>query len=235
MSGLQRRIDVPSAPCSANLRKTGRVRTQRRGSLREEQKMMTRNRLLDAAVAVFAEKSFVDATMDDIAGEAGVARVTVYAHFPGKNEIIQALATRVYEVMGEVFHTLSAHDRWTGATIRAWLAAAAARWQQIAPALQVVHVEGAVALSTTSHTTSASRSRYVTEHERYAAMLTADEDRWHGVSAAEARQRALMAVLQTESILTAWLAAGLPLNDNDPLGLLADSVCHLLGPALAAD
>ena len=40
-------------------------------SLRDEQKNLTRRRVLDAAVAVFAEKSFIDATMEDIARAAG--------------------------------------------------------------------------------------------------------------------------------------------------------------------
>ncbi|WP_051799335.1 TetR/AcrR family transcriptional regulator [Catenuloplanes japonicus] len=203
-----------------------------RGSLREEQKRMTRQRLLDAALTVFAEKSFLDATMDDIAGAAGVARVTVYAHFPGKTEIIQALTTRVYDAMSDIFAALGALPAWTPATIRGWLDDTVPDWQAITPVLRVIHVEGAVALSVTDRTADAARGRYVAEHERYTAMLTADRERWPGVPESEARQRALTVVLHTRTILLAWLATGLSLGDPDPLDLLTGTVCQLLGPAV---
>jgi AcrR family transcriptional regulator len=126
---------------------TDPVRPERRESLRAEQKKLTRNRLLDAAVTVFAEKSFVDTRMEDIAAAAGVARVTVYAHFPGKGEIVQALAGRVYAAVGEVYAALGRIPQWTRADIRTWLDDAAARWREIAPTLMVIHVAGAAALS----------------------------------------------------------------------------------------
>lgn len=231
-------MDRPPAGASllvspaASVRETGPVKPERPGSLREEQKKLTRNRLLDAAVTIFGEKSFVDATMEDIAATAGVARVTVYAHFPGKREIIQALAGLVYDTMDEIYAGLAAIPHWTRAEIRNWLDEAAARWRAIAPTLRVVHVVGAAVLSTVAGGTSESRNRYVGQHERYAAELTGDAERWQGVSPPEARQRALMAVLQTESFLTAWIVAGLALDTADPLDLLADSLCHLLGPAM---
>jgi AcrR family transcriptional regulator len=217
---------------AARVRETGPVKPERRESLREEQKKLTRNRLLDAALTVFAEKPFVDATMEDIAAAAGVARVTVYAHFPGKLEIIQALAGRVYDTMGEAYASLAAVPRWTRPAIRDWLDHAASKWRTISPTLLVVHVAGAAALSAVADGSAKSTSRYVGEHQRYTAMLTGDGERWRDVPPPQAHQRALMAVLQTESFLTGWIAAELPLETADPLDLLADSLCHLLGPAL---
>lgn len=217
---------------AAGVSETVPVKPERRGSLRAEQKKLTRNRLLDAAVTVFAEKSFVDATMEDIAAAAGVARVTVYAHFPGKRELIQALVGRVYETFGQVYAGLAAIPQWSRPAIRNWLDDAASQWRSIAPTLRVIHVVGAALLSTAARGSTASRDRYIGEHDRYAAMLTSDPERWRGVPAPQAHQRALMAVLQTESFLTTWIAAELALETADPLDLLADSLCHLLGPAL---
>lgn len=213
----------------AQLRDTDLVKPEPRGSLREEQKKLTRNRLLDAAVTVFTEKAFVDTTMEDIARAAGVTRVTVYAHFPGKGDIIQALAQRVYDTMGEVYAGLAKIPRWTRETIREWLDDAASQWQGMAPTLRVVHVAGAMA---GAHEYTKSRNRYVDEHERYAAMLLDDVGRWRDMPRPQAHQRAVMAVLQSESFLTTWLAAEMPLATDDPLDLLVDSLCHLLGPAL---
>jgi AcrR family transcriptional regulator len=190
---------------------------------------LTRNRLLDAAVTVFTEKAFVDTTMEDIARAAGVTRVTVYAHFPGKGDIIQALADRVYDTMAEVYVGLAEIPQWTPAAIRKWLDDAVEQWRGMAPTLRVVHVGGAMS---GAHDFMKSRNRYVDEHERYAAVLAGDAERWRGVSPPQAHQRAVMAVLQSESFLTTWIAADLPLATDDPLDLLADSLCHLLGPAL---
>lgn len=213
----------------ADPRDTDPVKPEPRGSLREEQKKLTRNRLLDAAVVVFTAKAFVDTTMEDIARAAGVTRVTVYAHFPGKGDIVRALAQRVYETMDEVYGGLAEIPQWTHATVRAWLENAVERWRGMAPTLRVVHVAGAMA---GAHDYTKSRNRYVEEHERYAGMLVADAQRWRGVPSAEAHQRAVMVVLQSESFLTTWLAADLPVATEDPLDLLVDSLCHLLGPAL---
>ncbi len=113
--------------------------------------------------------------LEDIAQAAGVTRATVYAHFPGKAEIVDALVARVYGVMGEAYAELAALPRWTRAGIRAWLDEAAA------PAALRSLGEG--------------RVQYVEAHERYVAMLVGPPERWRGVDPAEARQRALMAVL----------------------------------------
>jgi len=197
-------------------------------SLREEQKNLTRKRLLDAAVAVLTEKSIVDATIEDIAKAAGVTRVTLYAHFPGKAEIVHALADRVYDIMGEAFADLAAIPRLSHPEIRNWLDRAAARWREMTPVLRVVRP----AYSVVRRDRHTSRDRYAAAHERYVAMLLADPERWREVSAAVARQRALMAVLQTESFFSAWQVVGIPLETDDPLDLLADSLCHILAPAL---
>jgi AcrR family transcriptional regulator len=51
----------------------------------------SRERLLRAAAAVFAERGFDRASVDDIAAEAGVSKGTLYWHFEGKDELFLAL------------------------------------------------------------------------------------------------------------------------------------------------
>jgi len=202
-----------------------------RRNLREEQKILTHRRLLEAAVAVFTEKPFLEARMEDIAQAAGVTRVTVYAHFPGKAEIVDALVERLYGLMGEAYADLAALPRWTPADIRAWLDEAAVHWREMAPIRRVANAAAPTALRSLGD----GRTQYVEAHERYVGMLVGDYGRWRGVDPAEARQRALMAVLQTESFFSAWIAVEWPLETKDPLRLLADSLCHLLAPALEDD
>jgi AcrR family transcriptional regulator len=195
-------------------------------SLREEQKHLTRNRVLDAAVTVLDRKSFVATTMEDIARAAGVTRVTVYAHFPGKIEILRALLARANGITDQVYADLAAVPAWNATTIRAWLADAAARWRAMAPTIRVLTSAG----STLAHDSSRPRDLYLASHERYVALLAGDH-RWRGTPDAEARQRSLMAILQVESFLSLWLAGGWALDTVDPLDLLTDAVCHLLAPA----
>ncbi|WP_306216193.1 TetR/AcrR family transcriptional regulator [Actinoplanes sp. RD1] len=202
-----------------------------RASLREEQRKLTRNRLLDAAVGVLSEKSIIDTTMEDIARAAGVTRVTVYAHFPGKAEIVDALAERVYGVLGTAFADLAALPRWNRTTVRAWLDTAANRWSDVAPILRVVRpLSSAVNRNSTD-----ARDQFVSAQQSYTVALLENQARWRQVAPAEAAQRARMAVLQTEAFLSAWLIAGVPMDEDDPLILLTDSLCHLLGPACERD
>ena len=43
--------------------------------------------IFECAERVFAEKGFDECTMQDVASEAGISLKTLYATFPGKNEI----------------------------------------------------------------------------------------------------------------------------------------------------
>lgn len=54
-----------------------------------------RAQLIDAAEAVFARRGYADATMADIAKEAGVTRPTVYAYFDSKHDALRQVAERV--------------------------------------------------------------------------------------------------------------------------------------------
>ncbi|RMI34902.1 TetR/AcrR family transcriptional regulator [Nocardia stercoris] len=63
-----------------------------RGSLREEQKRSTRARIVETARELFATRGYSAVRVDDIAGAAGCSRATFYLHFPGKPEVLRAVA-----------------------------------------------------------------------------------------------------------------------------------------------
>ena len=48
--------------------------------------------ILDAALAVFAEKGFAAARMEDIAARAGFTKGTIYLYFPSKQDVFKQLA-----------------------------------------------------------------------------------------------------------------------------------------------
>src|SRR6185437_214212 len=75
---------------------------------REEARALFRNAILDAAEAVFAERGFHGARIQDIAERARIAVGTVYNHFAHKDEVLAALL----EERGEAMHAefMSAAD-----------------------------------------------------------------------------------------------------------------------------
>jgi len=66
---------------------------------REQSKDQTRQRLLDAAQAIFMKKGFVAASVEDIAAAAGYTRGAFYSNFRSKPELFLELLRRDHESM----------------------------------------------------------------------------------------------------------------------------------------
>lgn len=62
--------------------------------LRERQREEREQFILDAAQELLVEKGYHEMSMDDIAARVGIAKGTVYLHFPSKEELMFALITR---------------------------------------------------------------------------------------------------------------------------------------------
>jgi AcrR family transcriptional regulator len=60
-------------------------------SIRDEQRALTRARLLDAARQVFARRGYHAASVEEIAREAGATTGAIYSNFAGKEELFLAL------------------------------------------------------------------------------------------------------------------------------------------------
>jgi AcrR family transcriptional regulator len=64
---------------------------QSRPNLRDEQKALTRHRLIDAAEVVFARGGYHGASVEEIAREAGASTGALYSNFTGKEDLFLAL------------------------------------------------------------------------------------------------------------------------------------------------
>ena len=69
---------------------------------RETVRTMLRDRLLDAAAAVFAELGWRQVTMAKVADRAGVSRQTVYNEFGSKQQLAEDLVMRELEMFLDV-------------------------------------------------------------------------------------------------------------------------------------
>ena len=60
---------------------------KKNSNLEAARSRMYHDLIFECAERVFAEKGFDECTMQDVAAEAGISLKTLYANFPGKNEI----------------------------------------------------------------------------------------------------------------------------------------------------
>ncbi|PSR59933.1 MULTISPECIES: TetR/AcrR family transcriptional regulator [Nocardia] len=88
----------------------------------------TRSLLLDAAEAVFAEKGFMSATLDDIARTAGYTKGAIYKHFTAKEDLFLAVNERYWRRYFDTFADVIAAATEVGAHE---LDEIAQRWRQL--------------------------------------------------------------------------------------------------------
>jgi TetR/AcrR family fatty acid metabolism transcriptional regulator len=77
--------------------------TMKTGQRREREIAHARNDILNAAVAAFAKKGRHNATMQDIAQEAGYTAASLYTYFKSKHEIVDAMLSRLTDDFVQVF------------------------------------------------------------------------------------------------------------------------------------
>lgn len=98
-----------------------------RPSLRDEQKALTRRRLLDSAEAVFARSGFYGASVDELAREAGATTGALYSNFAGKEDLFLALfEERIATDVGDYSQIVA-----EGATVEQQARGAADHWMEI--------------------------------------------------------------------------------------------------------
>ena len=66
-------------------------------TLREKQRIEREALIIQAAEEVLQEKGYYDTSMDEIAARVGIAKGTIYTHFPGKEELVVAIFKRSME------------------------------------------------------------------------------------------------------------------------------------------
>ncbi|MFF5184455.1 TetR/AcrR family transcriptional regulator [Streptomyces sp. NPDC000345] len=116
-------------------------------NLREAQKQMTRRLLLQSGLEMFKTKGYAATTVDDIATAAGTTRVTFYAYFSSRSELMKTL---IDEQLNETLQRGSSPEHGStaqdlGATvadgtpeaIAAWLRRTADSWPAIRPIIRI--------------------------------------------------------------------------------------------------
>jgi AcrR family transcriptional regulator len=71
---------------------------------------MTRNDILVAAAAIFSQKGFHAASMQDIAEAVSLQKASLYYHFPSKQDILEALVELALETINARLEAVLARD-----------------------------------------------------------------------------------------------------------------------------
>lgn len=86
-----------------------------RPSVKEQQQKVREDAILDATHALLAMKGFDLMMVDEVAGEAGVAKASLYKHFDSKEALAAAVMTRLLDRalqhIGQLPPDLSAYDK----------------------------------------------------------------------------------------------------------------------------
>jgi TetR/AcrR family fatty acid metabolism transcriptional regulator len=81
-------------------------------SLKEKQRQEREELILQAAEEVLTEKGYYETSVDEIAARVGIAKGTVYLHFPSKEDLVVAILQRNARAMVELVEATvaSAHS-----------------------------------------------------------------------------------------------------------------------------
>src|SRR5437762_12398019 len=94
----------------------------------------TWRRIVDAARVHFFSHGFRSVTMDDLANELGVSKKTLYAHFPGKFDLLEAvLADKFASVEAKLKEVSRVHPHDFPAALRDLLAGTQRELDEIKP------------------------------------------------------------------------------------------------------
>jgi AcrR family transcriptional regulator len=101
---------------------------------RSRKRDRNRQRIVDAARVHFFNHGFRRVTMDDLAEELGISKKTLYAHFPGKFDLLDAvLADKFAGVEAMLKEVTRAHPHDFPATLRELLAGTHHELDEIKP------------------------------------------------------------------------------------------------------
>lgn len=199
-------------------------------NLRELQKQSTRRRLLSTALALFHERGYAATTIDDIAKAASTTRVTFYAHFDSRQDLMIALLGELDVLLERDVETehgpsaralVEAVERGTVDAIAPWLRAQAARWPDMAPYM----------LSATEAAASDPQIRELVDawFDSVIADIAEGLERADRFEPDTRRFRGRLAIAQLDHTALHWMRAPWDLESDPALDVLAESWVGLLG------
>ena len=198
-------------------------------SLREAQKQLTRDMIVERALELFTTKGYAATTIDEIAAAAGTTRVTFYAYYPLRSDLMRDFMARVNAVLDRADSPEKASTavelvdvvrEGTLPGILAWLESRAGLWPVFRPYLDVLDEAAAVDREV--------RALVEGWHEEVISDIVRGMQ-LAGRFPEETRHiRGTLAFTQLDYVATLWTRRKLEPNRDHALEVLADSWYRLL-------
>jgi AcrR family transcriptional regulator len=153
---------------------------------------MTRGRILDAALDVFARKGYHESSVDEIVEQAGASKGSIYFHFPNKQRLFLALVDKFADVLEGRVEEAIAHEAAGIRRVRAALQAVLTTFGKYRAPAKVLLVQ-AVGLG------SAFEEKRLDVHQRFALLIKHYLD--------QAIEVGDIAPIDTEMVAHAWMGA----------------------------
>jgi AcrR family transcriptional regulator len=193
-------------------------------SLREQQRAYTRQRLKEAAGKVFAVRGYPDATVDEIASEAGASRATFYLHFKGKTELVAALVEESVPFAVERYRLLDQLLVRGGPSLRnelyQWLSDWLGVWRESADSSHAI-LQAAMLEPEVEELRLRGSEAFVDALENYFAGLSEGD-------CGRTRDRLLVLEIMSQRILSLASTSRLPIDDTHVLTILTEMWMHVL-------
>ncbi len=198
-------------------------------SLREAQKQLTRDTIIERALELFTEKGYAATTIDEIAAAAGTTRVTFYAYYPSRSDLMKDFMARVNTVLDRADgpgNASTAADlvdvvrsgELSG--ILAWLESRAALWPVFRPYLDVLD-EAAAVDRDVRELVEGWHEEVISDLVRGMQLASRFPEETHHI-------RGTLAFTQLDYVATLWTRRKLEPNREHALEVLADAWYHLL-------
>jgi AcrR family transcriptional regulator len=198
-------------------------------SLREAQKQLTRDRIVERALELFIEKGYAATTIDEIAAAAGTTRVTFYAYYPSRTDLMKDFMARVNIMLDRAYgpNSTSTAAELVDVVregelegILAWLESRAALWPVFRPYLDVLDEAAAVDPEV--------RTMVDSWHEEVISDLVRGMELAGRFQEETRHIRGTLAFTQLDYVATLWTRRKYEPNREHALEVLADSWYHLL-------
>jgi AcrR family transcriptional regulator len=190
-------------------------------TLRDEQKRLTRRRLIEGALAAFERKGYAATTIDDIVAEASASRATFYLHFKSKSDVVLVMARTLGTRWRELYRELTSGERLSRKELYDWLDAMAGHYltnrATVAALDQAAAVEPEVA------------SVRLANQQESMAVVAESIRRWYGGDEEDARIRAALLLAQMDRFFDLWIVHGLEFDRARAIGTLTDLWVSALG------
>ena len=198
-------------------------------SLREAQKQLTRDMIVERALELFTAKGYAATTIDEIAAAAGTTRVTFYAYYPSRSDLMRDFMARVNAVLDRADSPEKASTavelvdvvrEGTLPGILAWLESRAGLWPVFRPYLDVLDEAAAVDREVRA-LVEGWHEEVISDIVRGMQLAGRFPEETHHI-------RGTLAFTQLDYVATLWTRRKLEPNRDHALEVLADSWYHLL-------